>query len=141
MALKSKISDAEWRVMKIIWEKPSTTARQIIEAVIPETGWNPKTVKTLLNRLMTKKMIGFTNQGRNYHYFPIAAKSRCIEEELRALLDKAGYDSRKNIIIALIKKSSLSPEEIEDIRKELDSKISSEEIKNHTEIRDFDICL
>jgi BlaI family penicillinase repressor len=140
MSLKSKISDAEWLVMKIIWEKPSTTARQIIEAVTPETGWNPKTVKTLLNRLMTKKMIGFTNQGRSYHYFPIAAKSQCIEEELRGLLDKADYGSNANIIITLIRSSRLSSVEIVDIKKELSMKLSSEERKSE-EIKDFDIYL
>lgn len=141
MPAKSKISDAEWLVMKIIWEKPSATARQIIEAVVPETGWNPKTVKTLLNRLMTKKMIGFTNQERSYYYFPIAAKSQCIEEELSGLLNKMDYGSNVNIIIALIRNSRLSSEEIADIKKELSIKLSSKEMKKSEEIKDFDICL
>jgi BlaI family penicillinase repressor len=141
MPLKSKISDAEWLVMKIIWEKPSTTAKQIIEALIPETGWNPKTVKTLLNRLMTKKMIGFTNQGRSYHYFPIAVKSQYIEEELHGLLDKAVYGSNANIIIALIRSSRLSSEEIADIKKELSMKLSQEERAKSGKIKDFDVCL
>jgi BlaI family penicillinase repressor len=90
---------------------------------------------------MTKKMIGFTNQGRSYHYFPIAAKNQCIEEELRGLLDKTDYGSNSSIIITLIRSSRLFSEEIANIKKELDIKLSPEEIIKSEEIKDFDICL
>ena len=54
MAPLPQISDAEWEVMKVLWEGGPQTAGQIVDAVAAANRWNPRTVKTLLNRLVKK---------------------------------------------------------------------------------------
>lgn len=142
MATKPGISDAEWLVMKIIWEKSSTTAKEIIETLVPATGWKPKTVKTLINRLLTKKMIGFESKGRDYHYHPLANKKDYIEQETMELMIKNNPDSTINIISTLIRESALSLLEIDELKKELESKApSKKESAKQPENGDFDIYL
>lgn len=44
-----KISDSEWIVIKVLWEKSQLTSTQIIEILSPKTNWKPKTIHSLIN--------------------------------------------------------------------------------------------
>ena len=53
------ISDAEWEVMRVCWAAGAAlTANQVVEALDGKKDWNPRTVKTLLNRLTKKGALG-----------------------------------------------------------------------------------
>ncbi len=54
MAEKAKISDAEWAVMKVLWDKSRVTANVLIGKLSRSMPWQPKTVRTLINRLANK---------------------------------------------------------------------------------------
>ncbi len=54
-----QISDAEWQVMKAIWAEAPCTANQVVEYLSQNTVWRSKTIKTLINRLLKKKMLDF----------------------------------------------------------------------------------
>lgn len=49
-----KITDAEWQVMKIIWENKYCTANDIVKEISRITDWKPNTTRTLINRLLKK---------------------------------------------------------------------------------------
>ena len=63
------ISDAEWDVMQVAWAAAPqpVTASEVVEKLAGRKGWNPKTVRTLLNRLMNKGALAvdaiITNQA------------------------------------------------------------------------------
>ena len=44
-----KISDSEWKVMEILWEKGTATQSEVMDALTE--GWNKNTVYTFLSRL------------------------------------------------------------------------------------------
>jgi BlaI family transcriptional regulator, penicillinase repressor len=50
-----KISEAEWRVCQVLWQRSPQTANEIVASLADKTTWNPRTVKTMLNRLVKKK--------------------------------------------------------------------------------------
>ena len=54
----SKISDAEWEIMKIIWKNPNCTAMYIIDQLKDSKEWKPKTIKSLIGRLLNKNILG-----------------------------------------------------------------------------------
>ena len=66
-----RISDAEWIVMRILWESSPLTANQIVETLSPNTSWNPRTIKTLINRLVKKEAVGAIRKTREFKFFPI----------------------------------------------------------------------
>jgi len=49
-----RISDAEWLVMEVVWSSAPVTANEIVDALGDRSGWNPRTIKTMLNRLVKK---------------------------------------------------------------------------------------
>jgi BlaI family penicillinase repressor len=66
-----QISNTEWQVMKILWQGAPLTANEVIKQMEGVTSWKPKTVKTLLGRLVKKKAISFHKDGREYVYYPL----------------------------------------------------------------------
>lgn len=117
-----KIAESEWRVMKILWEKSPITANEIVEQLADSTQWNPKTIKTLLNRLVTKGAIDFNRDGRTYLYYPVLSQSECARLERRSLLSKVYDGALKPMLAAFIQEEHLSQEEIQELKKILDQK-------------------
>jgi BlaI family penicillinase repressor len=59
MAKMPQISDAEWDVMKVLWDRGQAGAQEVTEALAVERNWRPQTVKTLLNRLVKKGAVAY----------------------------------------------------------------------------------
>jgi len=64
-----KISDAEFEVMKIIWDKSPIRSSQIVKILSHVKDWKPNTILTLVSRLVNKKAVGFTKEGNAYITF------------------------------------------------------------------------
>lgn len=52
-----QISEAEFEVMKIIWKYAPINTNEITEWLVKTTKWSPKTIQTLIKRLVTKEVI------------------------------------------------------------------------------------
>lgn len=50
------ISPAEFKVLEILWKLSPQSSSQIIDALKDTESWSNQTVKTLLSRLVTKKL-------------------------------------------------------------------------------------
>ena len=72
------ISNSEWQVMQVIWESHPLTANQIVELLDDLVDWHPRTVKTLLNRLVRKGALSFKRDGKRYLYSPKVSWDRCV---------------------------------------------------------------
>lgn len=88
-----RISSAESVVMEVLWRKSPLGADEIVAALSRSQDWSDKTVKTLLNRLLTKKAIAATRDGRRYIYAPLIQRRAYVQNESRSLLDRL-FDGR-----------------------------------------------
>lgn len=70
-----QISEAEYEIMKIIWDESPISTNSICEKVPSIHNWSNKTVHTLLSRLVSKHVISYEQKGRMYYYFPIISKN------------------------------------------------------------------
>lgn len=109
------ISDSEWEVMKVLWENHPLTANEIIDA-LADTKWKPKTIKTLISRLLKKKAIDFEKINRAYAYYPIVDKKACIRAENHSFLQRIYGGSLKPMIAHFLEDERLSKEEIEELK-------------------------
>ncbi|WMJ85537.1 BlaI/MecI/CopY family transcriptional regulator [Anaerocolumna sp. MB42-C2] len=116
METAAKISDSEWEVMKIIWKNPNCTALDIIEQLKDSQKWKPKTVKTLIRRLIDKNIIGFEQYGREYKYYSLVNEDECRKAESDSFLQRVYSGSLKSMLLNLIEKENLSKEDLEDLK-------------------------
>ena len=116
-----RISDAEWRVMKVLWAESPKTADEVVDALTPVTIWKPKTIKTLINRLLNKKAIGYEKKGRAYHYYPLVDETECAKSVTRSFLQRVYGRALKPMVANFIEDEKLSRDEIEELKRILDS--------------------
>ena len=108
--------------MKLLWAESPATANKIVEELSLRTTWKPKTIKTLLNRLVKKEALGYEKKGREYHYYPLAAESECIKAESRSFLRRVYGGATKPMLAALLESDDLSPEDIQELKQILERK-------------------
>lgn len=54
-----QISEAEYEIMKILWEEYPLSTNEICERAQQTHSWNQKTIHTLLSRLNNKRVISY----------------------------------------------------------------------------------
>jgi len=112
-----RISDAESLVMEALWRKSPLTAEDIAQAVGPEQNWSDKTVKTLLNRLLTKQAIAATRDGRRYLYAPLVARADYIQDESRGLIDRLFAGKLAPLVSHFAETNQLTSEDIAELKR------------------------
>jgi BlaI family transcriptional regulator, penicillinase repressor len=118
-----KISQAESVVMEALWRRSPRTAEEIAAEVAEPQGWGEATVKTLINRLLKKKALAATAEGRRYLYRPLLAREDYLRGESQSFLDRL-FDGRLAPLVSHLSQSrALSEDDVADLRrllKELD---------------------
>lgn len=122
MEKQPRISESEWQVMNLLWEESPMTANTIIEKLEKTASWKPKTVKTLISRLLKKEVISFEKEGREYKYYPLIPKEEYIKKESKSFLQRV-YGGALNVMFAnFLEEKELKKEDIEELKRILDQK-------------------
>jgi len=117
-----RISEAEWQVMKALWAASPLTADDVVEALEPTTTWSPKTIKTLISRLVHKRALGFKKDGRRYLYHPVVDETACARAESRSFLQRVYGGALTPMLAMFLEEEELTPEEIAELRRILNRK-------------------
>src|SRR5689334_11955810 len=88
-----KISSAESVVMNALWRRNPLTGEEIRAEIAASQDWSEGTVKTLINRLLTKQAIGAEKDGRRFLYRPLVERDAYLAQESQSLLDRL-FDGR-----------------------------------------------
>ncbi len=128
MAKTPRISEAEWEVMQVLWKTSPMTANGIVDELTRRTPWKRETIRTLINRLVQKKAIGFEKKGRQYDYFPLVTEAQCLKAETQSFLRRfGGSTSIEPMLAAFVEEKELSPEKITRLKQILDRKQAGNE--------------
>ena len=116
------ISDAEWQVMQVIWDRKTATAAEVIAALAPLTGWQHRTIRTLLARLVDKGILAAEADGNRYLYRPRVSRNVCIRSESQSFLRKVFAGDTAGLLVHFVRSGNISPEQIEELKRLLDEK-------------------
>lgn len=116
------ISEAEWEVMNVLWEKAPQTANEVSLTLQERTDWKPKTVRTLLDRLVQKKVVGVNQNQKVYTFFPLYSQDECQRAETQSFLKRIYGGTLKSMLVQFIQEDSLSEEDIKELRSILNKK-------------------
>ena len=115
------ISDAESRVMAVLWQRAPQSSEDIVAALLEPTGWHDKTIRTLLNRLLHKGAVSAQKEGRRFLYSPSLARETWERHESRSLLDRVFGGSMAPLLTHFSQHETLSANEVAELRKLLDA--------------------
>jgi predicted transcriptional regulator len=74
--------------MDVLWTEHPLSSEGVVAALAKNTDWAEPTVKTLLNRLLTKRAIAAERVGRRYLYRPLLKRADYVHAQSKGLLDR-----------------------------------------------------
>jgi BlaI family penicillinase repressor len=126
MAAPVNISEAEWDVIKVLWDRGQLTAGQVVEALQSSRSWKPRTVKTLLGRLVRKGAVRSAVDDGKYIYRPAIARQVAARREARSFLARVFDGALVPAVVTFLKESELSQADLQALRRILDEAEESE---------------
>ena len=119
------ISEAEWEVIRVIWEEHPIAASEVVDRLAGRRDWSPRTVKTLLNRLVRKGALTFETQGKRYLYSPTVSRQECVRRESQSFLHRVFEGAAGPMLVHFVRNARLSDSDVETLRRILDEKKES----------------
>ena len=116
MANLPQISEAEFEVMKIVWRHAPISTNEITDHLTKTTAWSPKTIQTLIKRLVTKGALTYEKQSRVFVYTPLVGEEEYIGQESSSFLNRYYDGDITAMLSTYIKNDRLSESEIDTLR-------------------------
>ena len=111
-----QISEAEFEVMKIVWKYAPISTNGITDRLVKTTTWSPKTIQTLIKRLVTKGVLTYEKQSRVFVYTPLIDEAEYIGQESTSFLKRFYNGNLSAMLSAFIDHDRLSETEINTLR-------------------------
>ena len=83
-----QLSNYEWKMMNLIWEKEPRTITELTKALAEETGWSKHTVITYLKRLEAKGAVRYEEGERAKLFFADISRKEAQLQEIDSFLTK-----------------------------------------------------
>lgn len=116
MSTLPQISEAEFEVMKIVWKHAPISTNEITDRLVRTTNWSPKTIQTLIKRLVNKRALTYEKESRVFVYTPLIQENEYVSYESNSFL-KRYYDGDITAMLsAYIENDKLSETEIDTLR-------------------------
>jgi predicted transcriptional regulator len=115
------LTEAELRLMDVIWEKGSATVAEVAEALPKDLNLAYNTVLTTLRILENKGYLKHVKakEGRAFVYCAVVSRDDASRSALRHLLRRFFANSAEALVLNLLGDDRLSEEELERIRERL----------------------
>ena len=112
-----RLSEAEWEVMKVVWQRSPgpSSASEVIAALSRSTVWSAATVKTLLNRLLHKGALRHEKAGKAYLYFPACTEKACRGAATESFLQRVFDGSLSPLLAHFASSRRLSRAELDEL--------------------------
>ncbi|MEM7013211.1 MAG: BlaI/MecI/CopY family transcriptional regulator [Verrucomicrobiota bacterium] len=107
-----KLSEAEWQVMRAIWDYGPASAKAISELLRRDgVEIDHESVKTYLARLCKKEAISFFRQGKAYCYYSDTNQEAMVREAAKTFWSKIPQASKSHALMELCSFRNELPEE------------------------------
>lgn len=111
-----QISEAEFEVMKIVWKYAPISTNEITDKLLQTTKWSPKTIQTLIKRLVSKGALSYEKQSRVFVYTPLIKEQEYIGQKSTSFLKRYYNGNISAMLSAYIEDDRLSETEIDSLR-------------------------
>ena len=109
------LSDGEWKLMNLLWDRSPRTVTELVRAVREDTGWTKHTVIKMLSRMEEKGAVRHEEGARAKQYYPTADRRAAVLEETEGFLNKVYGGSLGLMMSALVEEKAVSRRELEEL--------------------------
>ena len=107
-----ELTKAEWSVIKAVWESEPCTAPAIQEKLFKPTGWTYSTVRTLMDRMVAKRVLKAKKEGKLTIYHSAVTRRQAQHGELFYTLKHAFNGALTPMMQCLLESRDLDAAEL-----------------------------
>jgi len=109
-----KLFDSELKVMETLWNEGDITAKQIVEILKKQIGWNKNTTYTVIKKCVEKGAI--ERIGSNFMCRALISKEHVQNYEINELANKLFDGSSDLLFASLLKKQNIPKDLMEKLK-------------------------
>lgn len=118
------VTPAEWDVLEILWERAPLSAREVFEARPEKRRGSPQTVRTLLERLLAKKVVERREVHGVWVFSPRFGRADVVRGEGRNFLRRF-FRGRPELGAAyFIENADIAPDELRRLKKLVEERLA-----------------
>lgn len=114
-------TEAEWKILEVLWQSHPRTMAEITKALEPSTGWTRHTVITLLKRMQEKGTVAVDESGPVKRYSPAVSREEASAEQTQKLLRRVFSGKASLLVNHLVDSGELSLAEMQELLSELET--------------------
>lgn len=114
------LTDAELRLMDVVWEKGKATVSEVVERLPEDLPLAYSTVLTTLRILENKGYLRHTKDGRSFVYRPVVRREEARESAITHLLRRFFEDSPELLMLNLMERRKIGARELARLRKRIE---------------------
>jgi len=115
----SHLTDAELRLMEVLWEKGSATVSDVVETLPKNPQLAYSTVLTTMRILENKGYLRHTKDGRAFVYHPVVGREQARQSAVSHLLHRFFENSPELLMLNLIEGEKIDSEELKRLRQRI----------------------
>lgn len=122
MKNKVVLSDLEWQIMQILWERGVMSIKEVWQTLFPDGSKAYTTIQTYMDRMTQKRLLKKQKIGMVNFYHAQLNKSSLVKQATENLVSKAFNGSFFSLAAFLVESPNLTGEELEKIKELIKSK-------------------
>ncbi|HZE26533.1 MAG TPA: BlaI/MecI/CopY family transcriptional regulator [Terriglobales bacterium] len=119
-AQSATLTEAELRIMQVLWDRGSATVQQVLEALPRKKPLAYNSVLTIVRILEKKGYVRHVKDGRAHIYLALLNQREATRSEIRRLVSRFFQDSRELLVLNILEDEGLDAQELEHLRQVLD---------------------
>lgn len=116
------LTEAELRLMKVIWELKEATVNNVLEKLPPDFNLAYNTVLTTMRILENKGYLKRVKKGRAHIYIPEVSQNQVQKNVVKHMLDSFFNGSPELLLLNLLENKNITSEEVEQLQKMIKDK-------------------
>jgi len=121
------LTEAELRIMNVLWEKSSATVHEVLQALSTKPVLAYNSVLTTIRILETKGYVKHLKDKRAHVYMPKIDRKDATRSEVRHLVNRFFGNSHEQLVLNILEEGSIDADELARVRKLLEgSKVETE---------------
>jgi len=114
------LTEAELRIMNVLWEKGSATVHEVLQALPAKPSLAYNSVLTIIRILETKGYVRHVKDGRAHVYQPKIDRKDATRFEVSHLVSRFFGNSHEQLVLNILEESSIDAEEMARVRQLLE---------------------
>ena len=110
-----QVTEAEWKIMEVLWDHAPRSMADITKTLEPDTGWTRHTVITLLKRMQEKEAVSVDETGPVKLYTPRITRREATTDETRKLIHRVFGGSSALLVNNLVDSGDMTVEDLTEL--------------------------